>query len=442
MKKSKAKNHIVKTSRHFINEANAGKIENYDLLLKESLRVLNIFISYIWNNGFEYATKKGVQKICNPANGYYDIPQFYDYNKVAVDTFLSGRMKSSLITQSCGMVKSAVELQKKRIYILAKLESKTEKTVQDEKNISKLRAKIQKKSPKMPVINNVAIELSSKNAVLIETDKEFDFLKLTSLGIRDIYVPIRHHKHSRKLEKKGKRMHSFLIGKDYINLRWDIALPHIKKKGKTIGCDTGKTTIITLSNDETTDLYLHPHCHTLDSIMRKMAGKKKGSKGFLKAQALRTNFINWSVRKLNLDGVKQINLEEVRNIFYKKKTSRFMSSWTNAEIVSAFTNLCEELGVQVKLHSSVYRSQRCSHCGLVRKANRKGKVYKCSGCGFTLDADKNGARNHAIELIPTPVALRRLKLNRKGFYWKSNGFFNLDGSALRVPDTSKELSKS
>ena len=119
-----------------------------------------------------------------------------------------------------------------------------------------------------------------------------------------------------------------------------------------------------------------------------------------------------------------------------------MSAWTNAEIISAINNRCEELGVQVKLQSATYRSQRCSHCGLVRKANRKEKVYKCKGCGFTLDADLNGARNHAIELPSIPYALRRLKLNRKGFYWKSNGFFNLDGSDLRVPDTSKEISPS
>lgn len=442
MKSSKPKTHTIKSSRHFISEANKGKIERYDILLKESLRVLNVFISHIWNNGFEFSTKAGVKKICNPANGYYDIPPFYDYNKVPVDTFLSGRMKSSLITQACGIVKSAVELQKKRIYILNKLEDKAEKTVEDEKSILKLRAKIKKKAPKMPIINNVAIELSSKNAVLIETGKEFDFLKLKSLGIKDIYVPIRHHRHSRNLEKKGKRMNSFLIGKNYINLRWDIELPPLKKTGKILGCDTGKNTIITLSNDKSTDLHLHPHGHTLDSIMRSMARKKKGSKSFLKAQSLRTNFINWSVRKLNLDGVKQINLEEVKNIFYKNKTSRFMSAWTNSEIVSAFTNLCDELGVQVHLQSSVYRSQRCSHCGLVRKSNRKGKVYKCNGCGLIVDADKNGARNHAIELLPIPTALRRLKLNREGFYWNPTGFFNLDGSALRVPHSSKELSKS
>lgn len=434
----KAKTHTIKISRHFINEANTGKIKNYDLLLKEALRVLNIFVDHIWNNGLEYNAKKGEKRICNPANGYYEVPQFYDYNKISVDTFLSARMKSSLSTQACGIVKSKVELQKRRIYVLSKLEDKKEKIPKDEKDISRLRALIKKKTPKMPIIKNMAIELSSKNAVIIETNKEFDFLKLKSLGIKDIYIPIRHHKHSRKLEGKGKRMNSFLLGNDYINLRWDIELPPKKKNGSTVGGDTGKNTILTLSNEETTDFHVHPHGHTLDSIMRKMSNKKKGSKGFKKSQILRTNFINWSVKILNLEDVKQINLEEINNIFYKNKTSRFMSSWTNAEIVSAINNRCEELGVQVRLQSSIYRSQRCSHCGLVRKANRKGKIYKCNGCDLTIDSDLNGAKNHEVELKSIPVALRRLKLNRKGFFWTSKGFFNLDGSALRVPDTSKE----
>ena len=437
--KTKTKTHTIKTSRHFVNEANTGKLKNYDLLLKESLRVLNIFISHIWNNGFEYSTKKGVQKICNPANGYYDVPGFYDYKKVPVDTILSARMKSSLITQACGIIKSTVEAHKRKLFVLSKLEDKKEKSVRDEKDIVKLRTKIKNKTPKISVVKNIAIELSSKNAIMIQTGKEFDFLKLKSLGkIGDIYLPIRHHKHSRKLEQKGKRMNSFLLGKDYLNIRWEIPLPPKKEVGIIVGGDTGKNTILTLSNSETTDLNIHPHGHTLHSIMMSLSLKEKGSKGFKKAQSLRTNFINWSIKRLNLVGVKQINLEDIKNIFHKNKTSRFMSAWTNTEIVSAIVNLCEESGVQINYQTSYYRSQRCFSCGLVRKANRKGKVYKCFGCGHCVNADLNGAQNHSITLPPIPEALRRQKLNRKGFFWNPEGFTDLDGSVLRVPDTSKE----
>ena len=78
-----------------------------------------------------------------------------------------------------------------------------------------------------------------------------------------------------------------------------------------------------------------------------------------------------------------------------------MQAWTNADIQRKVLMLAEDQNVSVKLQSSAYRSQRCSCCGMVRKANRKGKVYSCKGCGFVCDADLNAARNHEQDLPPS-----------------------------------------
>ena len=40
-----------------------------------------------------------------------------------------------------------------------------------------------------------------------------------------------------------------------------------------------------------------------------------------------------------------------------------------------------------------YTSQTCNSCGMIDRENRKGKVFRCVACGFTLDADVNAARN-------------------------------------------------
>jgi transposase len=116
-----------------------------------------------------------------------------------------------------------------------------------------------------------------------------------------------------------------------------------------------------------------------------------------------------------------------------------MSHWVNSAIEKAVEKACNENGVHLIYQDSVYRSQRCHHCGLVRKANRVGKLYKCKGCGCCLDADLNSAKNHAITLCDIPVNLRHLKLNREGFHWKPEGLFNLDGSELRVPNSPQEI---
>ena len=179
--------------------------------------------------------------------------------------------------------------------------------------------------------------------------------------------------------------------------------------------------------------------HSLESIIQKLARKRKGSVAFKKAQDHRKNFINWSINRLNLKNVSEIRLEDVKNINFGKRASRKMQAWTNTIIRDKLTRFAEEREVRVVLQSSIYRSQRCCKCGNVSKSNRKGKVYSCKQCGNTMDADLNAAKNHEANLPPIPFEFCCHKLNRNaGFIWKSDGLFNLDGSELRVPNSQNQ----
>jgi len=51
-----------------------------------------------------------------------------------------------------------------------------------------------------------------------------------------------------------------------------------------------------------------------------------------------------------------------------------------------------------------HTSQRCSRCGFVHKWNRHGLGFRCGNCGFSLNADLNGARN--IEVLGKSECLR------------------------------------
>ena len=162
-----------------------------------------------------------------------------------------------------------------------------------------------------------------------------------------------------------------------------------------------------------------------------MTRKRKGSKNFKKAQDHRENFVNWSVNQLNFHDVQQVNLERIWNINYKSKRSRLMSHWVNTLIRDKVESVGEELGVQINLQSSAYRSQRCSECGMVRKSNRKGKVYTCKHCGLIIDADYNASKNHEQNLPKIPYNFRKLNMNRKGFFWLNSGLFGLEGESLQ-----------
>ena len=150
-----------------------------------------------------------------------------------------------------------------------------------------------------------------------------------------------------------------------------------------------------------------------------MAGvySKKGSKGYLKVQTQRTNFINWSINQLNFSDVKVLRLEDIKNVRKNVRTSKFLNRWTYTEIKSKLESTCEEFGVQIEYVNPTYTSQRCSSCGWVRSSNRKGKLFRCEKCCYTADSDLNGSINIAADLIAISNKERLLCKNRTGFYW-------------------------
>ena len=158
-------------------------------------------------------------------------------------------------------------------------------------------------------------------------------------------------------------------------MRWNIPENKPKLNGNVIGADQGYKDILTLSNGTVTQKK-DIHNHSLESITKKLTRKKKGSKSFFKAQIHRKNFINWSINQLNFENIKELRLENIINIRYKRKSSRLMSHWCNPIIRDKLIDKCKEEEVLLVLQSSTYRSQRCHQCGMVRKANRKGKLYK------------------------------------------------------------------
>jgi len=198
-------------------------------------------------------------------------------------------------------------------------------------------------------------------------------------------------------------------------------------------------TVATLSDGQTTP-DTDRHGHSLQSVIKKLSRKKKGSKVFKLAQTHRKNFVNWSINQLDFSGLKEVRLEKIVNIKKGVKTSRSMAHWSNPEIRDKIKHRCEELEVPVVEQSCAYRSQMCHQCSQVRKVNRKGKEYSCSNCGWVGDADFNASKNHECNLTPIPFSLVGKGLNLgSGFFWKPEGLFKIDGSELIVSDTKNNF---
>ena len=418
---------MIRTSVHTIDHSNSTKKSIYKSFLKECRRVTKLILDKVWDNGYSWVDKSGKKFIFSPTKNYFEHPKFLDYNEFNLKTTLSARMLSSIVTQLCGALGASTEKQRKRQYMLNKI--KDEGITPSKAFIKSLRCN----RPIKPSVENINIELSSKCCDVELTEGHFNaFIQLKSIGksFGRIRIPIKYTKHSNSLN--GKLKNSFLFKNKSVDLRWESEVKQVQS-GIAVGADQGKIDTLTLSNNIKTPREDN-HGWTQSKILAKLARKKKGSNNFHKSQDHRENYINWSINQLNFNGIKEVRLEKIWNINYKSRTSRLMSHWSNVLIRDKIKSHCETLGVQVVEQECMYRSQRCSECGLVRKTSRKGKIYHCKSCGFVCDADLNAAKNHEQNLPNLPFSLRKLRMNLgEGFYWNSSGLTLFDGTEFRVP---------
>ena len=205
-----------------------------------------------------------------------------------------------------------------------------------------------------------------------------------------IFTPLKSTQHFNKLRSRGTLKGSFRLSKKGITFFVDVQ-PQQNNSSSSLGVDIGIVDTIATSDGHKTGS--DRHRHTLSSILQKLARRKKDSNGFRRAQTHRTNFINWSVNQINLNGVKDVIIENLKDMRRGKKIERFRSSWTYSKIFDKIEQRCEELGVRVQRVSPRNTSRQCSSCGSIDVQNRKGKNFKCLACGFEFDADLNAARN-------------------------------------------------
>jgi len=211
-------------------------------------------------------------------------------------------------------------------------------------------------------------------------------------------------------------MKSFLLGDD-INIRWEVKPPK-NTNIKIVGADGGQTTCLTLSDGNITKPCIHGH--DLKSINAKMARKKLGSAAYHKAALHQENYINWSIKQLNLVQYKEVKFETNKNIKRGNRRSRSLTAWSWSKIHKAVTMNCEAANVLLSLQLSPYKSQRCHGCGYTHKSNRRGKLFKCKSCELKCDADLNSALNNSVSLPVISRSFMALGWNKVGFFWNPN----------------------
>lgn len=263
-----------------------------------------------------------------------------------------------------------------------------------------------------PVAKNVVIDLDER-FVSLETNTagEFDawltVKRFTSLGGRKaicVEVPLRRTRHFNKLLSEGWTLKRGVK----LDLRMNCIVFHFEKEivprieGETVGIDVGIADVISDSRGHRTSDFVHPHGWTMSKVLQNLQRKKKGSKGFKRAQSLRDNFTGWAVNRLNLDNVKVLKLENIKHLKRGKTVDGFRRGWSYPKIFDRLKRRAEEQNVSVSLVNPRNTSRKCSVCGAIDAKSRRGKSFKCVACGHTGDADLNAALNieRAVPVAP------------------------------------------
>jgi transposase len=417
---------IRSSNLYYRNGLNSGKKARLNAFIAAYRYAAQTYVDYLWDKGFcckgkRFSVKEDLLNV-PPFLWKGEYPEF--------DTQLSARALKCCLNQVLGIIKGATEKRRRNLWIKSQRESKSQPLYK--KLVVELAQPLVK-----PFVGKINPELNSSCADFQEADGKFDgFLQLKYIGkaFGKIKIPIKFHRQLLKW-KTGRLCQSFMFTDNYISFRFESS-PKKKKAGKVVGADSGLKTVLTLSNSDRTPKQ-DRHGHSLESIIGKVARKKKGSKNFRKAAKHRENFIHWSINRLNLAGIRQINLENVVNINLGKRANRKMQAWTYGVIRDKVVSLAEEQGVLVVLQDSPFKSQRCSKCGMVRKSNRKGEVYSCNSCGNAMNADLNAAINNSLDLPKIPYDLCKGRKNLKGFFWNLSGF-SFPGTEFTVPTSERK----
>ena len=363
---------MIRSTKVSLKFSNRGRRDDLKAFVKEYRRVVGLFIDILWE-------EKSVPSL---------LPKVFTER---VKSSLSARAIQCAGKQASGIVRGTRRKHEQRVYMMGTL-------LKQGKDIVRLRAVLDKERLSKPKVSNLPVELDSRFVSLdLENRTSFDgWLTIGSLGLfgrRKVMFPFKRHVHFNKLADKGKMTGGVRLSETEATFMFEF--PSVfKTRGKTLGVDVGITSCLATSDGALTKPDVHGH--TLTSILKKVAARKKGSNGFREAVTHRKNYVNWSVNQLNLSNVREVRCEAIKNLRRGKRTSRFLSHWAYADMFDKLERFCEEQGVLVTKVNPAYTSQTCPSCRALGK--RRGKNFVCS-CGYRNDADLTAALNLAGEPI-------------------------------------------
>ena len=388
----------ILSSKCSLKFANSGKLEEISRLVDEYHRVCQLFVDVLWD----------VEKVPGL------IPKEFT-DPIKSQTWLSARMIQACAKQASGIVRGTKKKREQQLFVLKDL-------IADGwfKQARKLQRKIDETCVGKPILKRVQPELDCRFVEKIDLDNKTSFdawvtIGSTKLGCRRLVLPVKRTRvFDQLLAAGGVLTNGIRLSKNYVIFCFDMPVAPAVTAGSTVGLDVGVKKLFSCSDGQVS--LTDKDGWTMQRVAEKIARRKRGSKSFQQAVAHRDAFVHWSVKQLNLDGVKTIRMEDLRGL-KKRPVSRVVRGWLYPTLQECVEETCKRHGVHVEKVNPTFTSQRCNRCGWTRRANRKGEFFQCKNCGFASDADWNASLNLSLDLTPLSGVERRRKMNVEGFFW-------------------------
>jgi len=380
---------MIRTTEHSLKYITDYKKQKLDILFDEYQRVVNQYINVFWNQT-SWKSKATADE--------YKL----------VDSWLMGKVMKCAYAQAIQMIRSTKDKQKKlvykqykRVYSKAKRKNKNWDIVNQTFTVWS-KDKTFRDRTKIPFFSGDSIELNSDLCKIYQDVSISHFDMVVRLGSiwgnrLSLELPIRKHKHFNQLFASGFGVKTSLRlsrknNKYSINLYMSKDFEQVKDEGNIIGIDVGIKKLMSVSDGTFigTDI---------ESIIRKYKRRKQNSKNSKKTLKQIKDYIGHSVNQLNFTDTQCIVMEELKpsNMLVKGKSSKefrkILSKWNQNLLVERIQNKCELNRVELQFVLPHHTSQQCSQCGEIHKESRKGELYQCVVCGYTIDADYNASLN-------------------------------------------------
>ena len=382
---------IVRSSKCTTKWMTAEKRSTLRRVLKEYGRVVNTFIDHFW----ELPVVPSKAELLKPI---VDLPK----------TWLTARLRKVAAREALDMISSSREIAAaKREELLSAAAMKFNKGKVNQSR--KLRLRASSLEAVKPTHSGRTMNVSTTIANLRDPKDatEFDgWLEIRSVGEKiAIDIPIRFHRHFRKLNCRGERQQAYVISLDWVQFPFEIETGPKRDGNVVVGIDTGIKSLATLSTGEKfgTDI---------EEIIDRINRSQHGSKGQQRARRALRQRIDEVAREItSREDIDMVVVERLTGLgFFTKvkrrltrKMRRSVGAWLYGYWLDKLRRNTEDDRVGFRSVPAWNTSITCPRCGHIDRRNRQSQsVFLCRGCGHHGDADVIASENIGGQFLSGP----------------------------------------